>query len=215
MQLRKKHALMIMGGLAAGAAGAATNATANASAVTVQKGDTTWGLAQKNHTTVSQIVKDNHLSNNGELIYVGETLAINSVSDNDSDADQAEPSQTNTSAQGQQDTTQAAPQAPQSYQGQATGNYAAANTNAANNSNYSSSVSGGDAAAKAWIASRESGGNYNARNGQYVGKYQLSSSYLGGDYSPAHQEQVADQYVAGRYGSWSNAQAFWQAHGWY
>ena len=85
----------------------------------------------------------------------------------------------------------------------------------ATSSNYSSSVSGNDAAAKAWSAARESGGNYSARNGQYVGKYQLSSSYLNGDYSEANQERVADQYVTSRYGSWSAAQSFWQSHGWY
>lgn len=89
-------------------------------------------------------------------------------------------------------------------------------SNQANSSNnYTSSVTGNDAAAKAWIASRESGGSYTARNGQFIGKYQLSSSYLGGDYSPANQEKVADQYVQGRYGSWTAAQQFWQSHGWY
>ena len=72
-----------------------------------------------------------------------------------------------------------------------------------------------DAAAKAWIVARESGGNYNARNGQYVGAYQLSASYLGGDYSPAHQDEVANQYVTSRYGSWVNAQKHWQECGWY
>lgn len=78
-----------------------------------------------------------------------------------------------------------------------------------------STVSGSEAAAKAWIAGRESGGSYTARNGQYVGKYQLSAAYLGGDYSPAHQEQVADNYVHARYGSWVNAKNFWMSHGWY
>ena len=78
-----------------------------------------------------------------------------------------------------------------------------------------SSVSGSDAAAKDWIAGRESGGNYGAQNGQYVGKYQLSASYLNGDYSAANQERVADNYVTSRYGSWSGAQSFWQSHGWY
>ena len=88
-------------------------------------------------------------------------------------------------------------------------------SNAASYSNYTSSVAGNDAAAKAWIAARESGGNYGAQNGQYIGKYQLSASYLNGDYSAANQERVADQYVASRYGSWSAAQSFWQSHGWY
>ena len=94
-------------------------------------------------------------------------------------------------------------------------NAAAYNNTDNTSSNYTSSVSGNDATAKAWIAARESGGNYSARNGQYVGKYQLSASYLNGDYSAANQERVADQYVASRYGSWSVAQAFWQSHGWY
>ena len=94
-------------------------------------------------------------------------------------------------------------------------NAAAYNNTDNTSSNYTSSVSGNDAIAKAWIATRESGGNYSARNGQYVGKYQLSASYLNGDYSAANQERVADQYVASRYGSWSAAQAFWQSHGWY
>ncbi|MCR1904151.1 cell surface protein [Lactobacillus taiwanensis] len=82
-------------------------------------------------------------------------------------------------------------------------------------SNYTSNVSGSEAAAKAWIAGRESGGSYSARNGQYIGKYQLSASYLGGDYSAANQERVADNYVKLRYGSWTGAQKFWQANGWY
>ncbi|MRM99596.1 cell surface protein, partial [Lactobacillus taiwanensis] len=38
-------------------------------------------------------------------------------------------------------------------------------------SNYTSNVSGSEASAKAWIAGRESGGSYSARNGQYIGKY--------------------------------------------
>ena len=80
---------------------------------------------------------------------------------------------------------------------------------------YTSTVSGDEAAAKAWIANKESGGSYTAQNGQYYGKYQLSSSYLHGDYSAANQEQVADNYVANRYGSWTAAQQFWQTHGWY
>ena len=77
------------------------------------------------------------------------------------------------------------------------------------------SYTANNASAKDIIAQRESGGSYNARNGQYIGKYQLSSAYLNGDYSPANQERVADQYVAQRYGSWDNALAFWNNNGWY
>lgn len=70
-------------------------------------------------------------------------------------------------------------------------------------------------AAKKWIAMRESGGNYRARNGVCYGKYQLTISYLHGNLSPKNQEKVADQYVYGRYGSWVNAKKFWIRHHWY
>lgn len=66
-----------------------------------------------------------------------------------------------------------------------------------------------------YIASRESGGSYSARNGQYIGKYQLSAAYLHGDYSPANQERVARQYAISRYGSWQAAANFHRTHGWW
>lgn len=79
----------------------------------------------------------------------------------------------------------------------------------------SSGLSAEDAAAKEWIAQKESSGSYTAQNGQYYGRYQLSLSYLNGDLSAENQEKVADTYVLGRYGSWSTAKAFWLANGWY
>lgn len=88
-------------------------------------------------------------------------------------------------------------------------------TTTTSSSSYTSTVSGDEATAKAWIANKESGGSYTAQNGQYYGKYQLSSSYLNGDYSAENQEKVADSYVYSRYGSWTAAQQFWQTHGWY
>lgn len=75
--------------------------------------------------------------------------------------------------------------------------------------------SSAEASARAWIVQRESGGDYNARNGKYIGKYQLDNSYLNGDYSPANQEKTAERYVKQRYGSWVNAQKHWQTHNWY
>lgn len=91
------------------------------------------------------------------------------------------------------------------------------NTNKSSSSvgSYTSNATGSEASAKAWIANRESGGSYSARNGQYIGKYQLSASYLGGNYSAANQERVANNYVKSRYGSWTAAKSFWQSHGWY
>lgn len=91
--------------------------------------------------------------------------------------------------------------------------YSASTTSPSTSGSTSSSSS--EAAAKAWIASKESGGSYTASNGNYYGKYQLSLSYLNGDTSAANQEKVANSYVQSRYGSWTAAKAFWQANGWY
>ena len=80
---------------------------------------------------------------------------------------------------------------------------------------YESDDAEAEAAAKEWIAFRESGGDYDARNGRYIGRYQLDSSYLDGDWSEEHQEEVAEDYVADRYGSWQAAQEHHREYGWY
>lgn len=181
----------------------ASAAVANADTVTVKSGDTVSKLAKDYNTTVDAIVNTNKLSN-ANLIFVGQKLEICETTQADNNQQAAQGQQNQQAAQGQQ-SQQVAPAASSQ---QATTNY---NTN----SNYTSNVSGNEQAAKEWIAARESGGNYGARNGQYIGRYQLSASYLGGDYSPANQERVADQYVASRYGSWSAAQSHWLSNGWY
>ncbi|MFR0595327.1 LysM peptidoglycan-binding domain-containing protein [Limosilactobacillus mucosae] len=206
-----KTQLAILGGAVAATAGTAIDA--HADTVTVNAGDTTWGLAQSHGTTVDQIVNDNNLDYGGALIYAGQTLEINQVGQGSSDvadqsADQSAPVQTAT--QDTQDYSQA-----QSDQTQTAQTAQASQSNIQTTSNYTSNVTGDEAAAKDWIVQRESGGSYTARNGQYIGKYQLSANYLNGDWSPANQDRVADQYVAGRYGSWVNAKSFWQANGWY
>lgn len=166
---------------------------------TVKSGDTLSQIAVDHNMKLDDLYKLNTKYNSeNTLIYPGDQINVADNGQVQAPQNQVQqPAQT----QAQQAPVQQAPQQ-------------AAPTQQAQTS-YQSSVSGNDAAAKAWIAGRESGGNYNARNGQYIGKYQLSASYLGGDYSPAHQEAVADQYVANRYGSWSNAQQFWMTHGWY
>jgi len=70
-------------------------------------------------------------------------------------------------------------------------------------------------AAKNWIAYRESSYSYTARNGNCYGRYQLLRAYLHGNYSAVNQEKMANKYVSGRYGSWTHAKKFWQAHHWY
>ena len=80
---------------------------------------------------------------------------------------------------------------------------------------YESDDEEAEAAAKEWIAWRESGGDYDATNGRYIGRYQLDSSYLDGDYSPENQEAAAEAYIADRYGSWQAAQEHHREYGWY
>ncbi|WP_283602354.1 LysM peptidoglycan-binding domain-containing protein [Ligilactobacillus aviarius] len=208
--MKMKKVLVSAAALTGTIAGATV--VANADTVTVKAGDTVSELAQKYNTTVNTIQQLNNLSN-PNLIFVGQQLKVN----NDNNGQAVAQQNTNNNAQvAQQQATSQNTQAQASTQ-QTAQQSASQNTQAqaSNNSNYSSNVSGSDAAAKAWIAQHESSNNYNARNGQYIGKYQLSASYLNGDYSPANQERVADQYVAQRYGSWTNAQRFWEANGWY
>lgn len=88
-------------------------------------------------------------------------------------------------------------------------------TQATTTGSASNGLSAEDAAAKEWIAQKESSGSYTAQNGQYYGQYQLTITYLNGDLSPENQEKVANQYVVNRYGSWSAAKNFWLTNGWY
>ncbi|GEK28783.1 LysM peptidoglycan-binding domain-containing protein [Furfurilactobacillus siliginis] len=183
--------------LSAGALLVAGNVVANAdSNVTVKSGDTVSALALENNTTIDAIINANQLENDGNVILVGQNLII--------------PDGTAT----QTTTTQAPVAAAQPAQQTAAPVYhaqAAAPVQQA----AAPAVSGSDSAAQAYIAARESGGNYNATNGQYYGKYQLSLDKLHGDLSAANQERVASQYATSRYGSWAGAQAFWQSNGWW
>ena len=213
MKLSKKAAKItaaIAGAVALGTVATATTANAD-SIYTVQAGDTLSGISYKlghDLTFVDTLASNNQIADKN-VIYVGQKLVIK----DDGEVAPATAQQVATlpAATSQNTTSQTqASQAPAQQTASATTQSVNATA-----TNYTSNVAGNDAAAKAWIAGRESGGNYGARNGQYVGKYQLSASYLNGDYSAANQERVADQYVANRYGSWSAAQALWQSHGWY
>ena len=202
---RKKLTAAVALGAAA-VAGATVVGTTQANADTridnntieVTAGDTMSGISAKYGVDMNQLAQSNGVQN-PNLIVVGQRLHLNATNNNQQSAQAVQQP-----AQQQTQTAQSA---------QASANTQTTNTSA---SNYQApSLGGSEQAAKDWIASRESGGNYNATNGQYIGKYQLSASYLNGDYSPANQERVANQYVQGRYGSWTAAQSFWQSHGWY
>ena len=190
----KKNFKKITAALGAVAFGVAATATvANADTLyTVQSGDTLSSISQKfanDNSLVQTLAQQNNIQDINK-IYVGQQLVVK------------------TDGQATDVQTTAQPAA------QATTQSAAAQTSQTT-SNYTSTAYGSEADAKAWIATHESGNNYGARNGQYIGKYQLSAAYLNGDYSPANQERVADQYVAGRYGSWTNAKQHWLSNGWY
>ncbi|MDF9443891.1 MULTISPECIES: LysM peptidoglycan-binding domain-containing protein [Limosilactobacillus] len=194
----------VAGAVALGTVGAATTANADTT-YTVQAGDTLSSISYKlghNLDFVDQLAQNNNIADKN-LIYVGQQLTIK------------DDGEVVVSDQNGQQTTVAQVQTQPAAQTTAVAQSAASQAPASTQSTYTSAVAGSDAAAKAWIAARESGGSYTAQNGQYYGKYQLSSSYLNGDYSAANQERVADNYVASRYGSWTAAQQFWQSHGWY
>lgn len=194
MKKNFKKVTAALGAVVFGVAATATVANADTT-YTVQSGDTLSSISQKfanDNSLIQTLAQQNNIQDINK-IYVGQQLVVK------------------TDGQGTDATQTAATAQPAA---QATTQSAAAQTSQTTSS-YTSSVSGSEAAAKAWIAARESGNNYGARNGQYIGKYQLSASYLNGDYSAANQERVADNYVASRYGSWTNAQQFWMSNGWY
>ena len=217
MKLSKKAAKItaaIAGAVALGTVATATTASAD-SIYTVQSGDTLSGISYKlghDLTFVDTLASNNNIANKN-LIYVGQKLVIK----DDGEVAPATQQQVETlpSANTTTQNNQTSSAATTTNSAAQTATAPTSASNAVSYINYTSSVAGNDAAAKAWIAARESGGSYSAQNGQYIGKYQLSASYLNGDYSAANQERVADQYVASRYGSWSAAQSFWQSHGWY
>lgn len=171
-----------------------------ATTYTVATGDTLSTIAQKfagNTDLVKQIATTNNIQDIN-MIFVGEQLTI--------DTDQtATPVQTTTPVVVAQP---AAVQTPAPVvQAQPTVQAAPVQQTAA--------VAPTTSSAKEWIAQKESGGSYSARNGQMIGRYQLTASYLNGDYSAANQDRVADQYVTSRYGSWDAAKSFWLSNGWY
>ncbi len=201
-------------GIAAGSTVASADTT-----YTVQAGDTLSSISQKfANSSVDKLAQDNNIQN-VNLIYVGQQLLIKDNGETTQapaqTAAQAAPVQTTQSQAPVYYAQQPAAQSNYGYQAQQPAAQSNYNYQAPATSSYTANLGGNEAAAQAWIAQRESGGSYTARNGQYIGKYQLSAAYLNGDYSAANQERVAQQYVASRYGSWTNAQAFWQQHGWY
>lgn len=180
---------------------------------TVKPGDTLSGIlmqTKKSLNSMNQVAADNNIAD-VNLIYAGQKLVFKD------DGQVAVASQSQVQNNPEVNTVQQA--VADSQEQTSSQNNQSAQTVQATRSPYYKTApatpSNSDAAARDWIAVRESGGSYSAANGNYIGKYQLSASYLNGDYSPANQERVANNYVVSRYGSWTAAQQFWQSHGWY
>lgn len=189
--------VLISAGIALGVLALGTNA--NADVYTVKSGDTLSEIAQVYGTSVNDIVSINQIQNEN-LIFVGDKIEVGNIVENETVSAQAtEVAPVAVIAEQEDVSTPVVQQVQQEPQP-----VSVPETAPVNNSS-----------AKDIIAQRESGGNYGAQNGRYQGRYQLDASYLNGDYSPANQERVADEYVAGRYGSWDNALAFWNNNGWY
>lgn len=217
---------------------AATAAAANADTVTVNAGDTLSHIALRNNTTVEALQQLNNLENIN-LIFPGQKIEVGGQAQTVEQAPvvAAQPAQTTQTTQADQaqqvaqaqaqaavEAQQAAQaQAQAAAQAQATAQQAAAVQQAVQGQSYTATQqqttnttgNGDEAAAREWIAGKESGGSYTVTNGQYIGKYQLSASYLNGDYSAENQERVANNYVSSRYGSWTNAKQHWLQNGWY
>ncbi|HFR3815830.1 TPA: LysM domain-containing protein [Streptococcus suis] len=181
----KKNLKTTIAGLVAGIS-LLTAGVVSAETYTVKSGDTLSEIAETHNTTVEKLAEQNKISNL-DFIHVGQVLELGDVTVKavESSVEQTQSTTSSTS------------------------------TATVTTSTYFSNLSAEDTAAKEWIAMKESSGSYDARNGIYIGRYQLTNTYLNGDYSPENQERVADAYVAGRYGSWSAAKAFWLANGWY
>lgn len=220
---------------------AATAAAANADTVTVNAGDTLSHIALRNNTTVEALQQLNNLENIN-LIFPGQKIEVGGQAQTVEQAPvvAAQPAQTTQTTQADQAQqvaqaqAQAAVEAQQAAQAQTQAAaqaqaaaqqaaQAAAVQQAAQDQSYTATQqqttnttgNGDEAAAREWIAGKESGGSYTVTNGQYIGKYQLSASYLNGDYSAENQERVANNYVSSRYGSWTNAKQHWLQNGWY
>ena len=176
---------------------------------TVKAGDTLSEIAETYNTTVEKLAKLNNIKN-VDLIFIDQVLVI------DGTAPVAETTTTEAPVAEVEETPAVAETVVEETTYEET--YEAPASAPAAAESYSApaaTVSGSEAEAKEWIAQKESGGSYTATNGRYIGRYQLTDSYLNGDYSAENQERVADAYVAGRYGSWTEAKNFWLNNGWY
>ena len=181
MKLSKKVAKItaaITGAVALGTVATATTANAD-SIYTVQAGDTLSGISYKlghDLTFVDTLANNNNIADKN-LIYVGQQLVLKDDGEvapatqeevatlpAANVAPQATPAENQAQQNQQVQSNQEAPVAQQQVQTPQIQNVQQ-QSSAQASTGYNSNVAGNDAAAKAWIAARELGGSYSARNG--------------------------------------------------
>lgn len=169
--------------------------TASADSVTVKSGDTLNKIAEAHNTDADTLAALNHIQNKN-LIYVGDTIQL----DSDSVTTEATVAPTPAPA-----TTTYAPTT--QYSAPAPKATPAPESNIGNSSALNA------------LINRESGGNTSASNGQYYGIGQLSpqarAMYGGNSSDYNDQLNAMKSYIAARYGTAENAWAHSQATGWY
>lgn len=169
--------------------------TASADSVTVKSGDTLNKIAEAHNTDADTLATLNHIQNKN-LIYVGDTIQLDSNSTTSEPAVATAPAPATTTYA---PTTQYSAPAPKATPAPASnvGNSSALNA----------------------LINRESGGNTSASNGQYYGIGQLSpqarAMYGGNSSDYNDQLNAMKSYIAARYGTAENAWAHSQATGWY
>lgn len=171
--------------------------TASADSVTVKSGDTLNKIAEAHNTDADTLATLNHIQNKN-LIYVGDTIQLDSDSRTNETPVATAPA-TTTATTTYAPTTQYSAPAPKATPAPASnvGNSSALNA----------------------LINRESGGSTSASNGQYYGIGQLSpqarAMYGGNSSDYNDQLNAMKSYIAARYGTAENAWAHSQATGWY
>lgn len=198
----------VLGGLIA-LVGAFTFATSSASAdevpYTVQSGDTVSQIAVDNNTSIDELETANQIDQNTHLIYVGQTLNLQSTTPVTND--------TSSQATEQPVTTVSTPVVEEQVTTTTT-DVATTTTVSASGSTYEQFIQAGGTDAM-WnsIVLPESSGNPSASNGRYHGLGQTDQAWGYGDV--ATQTQGLINYMTSRYGNEANALAFRNANGYW
>jgi LysM repeat protein len=193
--------------------------------VTVQSGDTLSAIADANSTSYMRLYNANDFINDPNLIFPGDQVRV--PNDGEQLADRALPQAAVANPAPVADPAPVAEPAPEQTPAdpapvveEAPAPVAVPAPAAAPAPVAAAPVSypASDNSAKAFIYAHESSNNPNATN--YLGCYGLGQDcngqvrgQCGADY--ACQDEFFTNYAMRRYGSWANAQAFWQAHNWW